>query len=527
MDKKLARKPHERSTHYSSSLVSKMRNASTLNYCPDAGSKHRLEMYQKNLCCTRYNDVTGGFDDQLYELLMKYAYDQHYIEDIRQYLDGLKDEDGYRFSRSIKVYSDSEAAMARFIEPNYSPFRWNKNYQSALEDLKSYFRRFKLRPISYSSDDDIRNFLPKTDTHSGSYYLLTGNRSKGDNMEGIFKTFSQAKRKALEVGSFQQPVLISFRTQASGEFNDLTGDKTNDFSRKLRVVSMISLLSIVNEMQFSVPFQRLMANWNKYAGGKNDHDIMSRLWYLRGTYDYYVSIDYSAFDQTISAWLLEDAFSIIRECFILDDEEESLFNIMVQDLIHKDFILSEGVLHSDRGLPSGSMFTNIIDSIVNALVITTYLYSNHLKGDMITMGDDNIIYTKEKIDLSNLETYIRKNFGMDVSAKKSSEGTKYDDPEFLSRFWTKGGVWRQPNIVLSRMMFPERFRRYKDPNIDCTPEEVLYAYILTYPLGMYKILCVGDFLRDNPNLRSGNILERVDSRYVPGILAYTREYLAA
>lgn len=509
-------------THYSSEFSSKMRKVDYLHNCLSTGSKNRLTRYRKNLAVS-HGVSKPLFDDQLIDLLSEYVYDKKDLERTLNYLNSLKDDKGRLFSRNLKVYSESEDAMIRFTDSDHAPFRWNEHYQKSLQELKDEVSRFKLKPLVYHSDDDVRLNLPKTDTHSGYYYIISGKKQKGDNMEGIFKAYQIEKERALIEGTFNEPILIAFRTQASGEFND-DGTTTNTCKHKLRVVSMISLISLINELRFSKPFQEAIQSKMWYTGGKDEKAINAIITNWRSKYKYYLSIDYSSYDQTQSSWLIEDVASVMKCAFQFDnDEDEKLFDIMVHDVIHKDFIVSEGVVHSDKGLPSGLMDTNLWDTIAGILIAKTFLSAKRIKGEMMGCGDDNIIFISDQVNLDELATYIHKNFGMDVNADKSSCGKTSEDPEFLSRYWTVHGPWRHPHQLISRMAFPERFREY---NNEVTPAHVLYAYLLTYPRGMLELINVSAFVSRYSFIRN-SVLNKVDHRYLPGILAYQREYISA
>jgi hypothetical protein len=278
-------------------------------------------------------------------------------------------------------------------------------------------------------------------------------------------------------------------------------------------------------MTFSMPIQKYMSNVDYYAGGKSPEVIAPILGPWSRKYRQFLSIDYSSYDQTISSWLIEDAFSVLAEAFHFPSENDyfyNLYQVVVHDFIHKDFILNEGVLHSDRGVPSGSMFTQIIDSIVNILVARTYFISINEECRMMTMGDDNIIFFDSDISIEDLGSYIRKNFGLIVKTEaKSVAGlTKSDPIWFLSRVWKDSGQWRHPNSLLSRLLFSERRRNYSD---QVTPNHVVYAFILTYRLGMDQLIDTGRFMREHPIAKS-YIEDVVDSRFLPGALAYIREY---
>lgn len=507
-------------TNYSSELTDKMRSTDILENSLSVGSKNRLRQYKTNLSVTR-GKYQPEYDKDVESILLEFAVNKQQMMEEIQYLKNLKDDSGIPFSRNLKIYSTTQDAMSRFASSDYTSFRWNENYRKSLKEMKEEFSKLHLKPLIFMSDDDIRDSLPKKDTHSGYTWIETGYKEKGDNLEGIYQKFSLEVKDAISKGSLNKPILIGFRTQASGEYED-NGERTNHCKHKLRVVSMIDLIQIVLELQFSVPIQKYLGNSEYYAGGKSEKSISSIITKNRLKYNRFLSIDYSSFDQTISSWLIEDAFSIVRSAFVMTTFQQEMFDLMVHDFIHKDFILNEGILHSDKGVPSGSMFTQIIDSLVNVLVIKTFF--KHLKEEvsMITMGDDNVIFSNSSVSLEDLASYINKNFGLIVKVdEKSSQGySRKQDVKFLSRYWTWYGEWRHPNQLLSRLLFPERHRVYD--NI-IGPQHVIFAFILTYGLGMYKLIDTGRFTYKYP-ISKGFVMNNVGSRYLPGAMAYIREY---
>lgn len=512
-------------THYSDSMIAKMRNTEYLANSLSVGSMNRLKQFQNGVMATRgLNDT--GYDKELVDLTLKYAWKPEQCKASLKYLKSLVDDEGNSFSRNLRVYSKTEDAMARFTSSNHQSFRYNRNYQFAKNNLIKRLSRSKLKPISIECDDDIRRYLPKTSTHSGFTYILSGKKTKGENIDGAFSTFEAKVNHAIEINqpSLNSLILIGFRTQASGEFDD-DGNITNEFKRKVRIVSMVDLISIVNELQFSIPIQQMLSLEMFYAGGKDLSRIGSIISHYRAHYQSFVSIDYHSFDQTISDWLIEDAFDVLHHCFpTLSEKQEFMWKIMVNDFIHKDFVVGEGILHSDKGVPSGSMFTQIIDSIVNYLVVATYFNHLNVKSDMICMGDDNLIFIRmndNQFSLEDMASYIGKRFGLEIDiSDKTNFGNVRKDPTFLKIRWTNWGRWRAPNQLLSRIAFPERARRY---NKEVTPAHVLLAYCLSYPAGMRQLIDESKFRMDYP-ITAKDVENLVDGRYIPGVLAYLKEY---
>ena len=489
---------------------------------PSPGSTKRLSRYYKSLS----RDVDGVvFDDQVRDLVLQYAWRPKEVESEIGYLNELTSPEGNRFSRSHKEYSKIREGIIRFSEDNFTSFRWNANYRKALKDMVDYYSSFHLEPLQYYTDDDIKDALPKLGTSAGYTRIITGLSKKGDNLVNANANFQVAVDAALRSGTFGMPILVAYRTQASGEYTD-DGKRTNSFKQKTRPVSAVALPVIIAEMKFSKPFQEMYGKQNIYCGGKDDLDINAILQNGRSKFNQCVSLDYSHYDQSISNWLIEDAFSVVRHAFYsMSPKDDALWDVVMHDFIHKTFLLPDGEVRSSKGVPSGSMFTQIIDSLVNELMIRTAMYSLGVKDynyQMQIMGDDNLIMYLDPEDLADkICSYITHNFGITVNMDKTSHHSTKESPEFLSRIWKPSGIWRHPFTLLSRMLFPEKFRPYASGRAN--PYDVLYSYCLAYPLGMAELMDVCRFKQDAIEKRGSSLVTSSD--YHTGFIRYREQYL--
>lgn len=486
-----------------------------------AGSKRNLLDYCKRLRAD-YDKVI--FDDQVLGVMNQYAKKPIQVEQVRQWCNQTN------YNQSTKQYSQIVLQLERFAQADYTSFRWNQNYQEAKAILSNYFSKASLMPLCYSSDQDIVDALPKKTTHSGWTYVETGRKRKGDNLEDIYKRFSDEVSQAIENGTFNKPILIGVRTQCGNVYND-EGERIFDdvgkpaqAKHKTRMVSMIDLNIIIAELIWAKPLQEFLGihtAW--YAGGKNDKLIEAMIVDYRSKHKYWLSLDYSKYDQSISSWLIRDAFEIISHAFV-KLQYPQLWNVIIDDFIHKTFIDGEGkIWESHKGVPSGSMFTQIIDSVVNMLMILTFMIS---KGKTFSdfksliMGDDNLIFADgvKKVEIC---TYLQKNFGIEANVTKTVDGDSRDEsPEFLSRQWRIEGPYRHPNILICKLLFPERFRDYSLQGV--TPEMIFYSYCLAYRRGMIEAFDVDRFFKEHPTLRSEVGVK--GSEYLPGYLGYAYQY---
>lgn len=468
------------------------------------------------------------FDDKLKDVIQPFIRPGFPFREKIEDLNGLICSDGTVFSRSLYDPGKIMEALEEFSVENFKSFRYNRNYQLALEQLRKEFSRAKLKMLSFSNDQDVLDALPKTSTHSGFLYLLNGKKLKGQNLEGSYLESERLASNAKSSGNFGVPILIAHRTQGSAH-NEHTGEILDVGKHKTRLVCMVDMRQIVNELKYAKPLQNFISKcipW--YSGGKTPVELRNSIRSDFLSRKFWVSLDFSGFDHSLSDWLLEDAFSVIRAAFNECDEE--LFNIVCDSFIHKDFLLPGGkVKHSDRGVPSGSMFTQIVDSICNRLMLLTYLYAKcpyevlHSRSHI--MGDDHLLFTDVKIDYSDLSSYLKRNFGVTLNPDKcvdDSLGCK--GPWFLSREFRCDGEWRHPNVLLDRMLFPERRRPYFE-NPDVSPMDVIYCMIQMYPLGMKELIDLSAFYRAyNPSERK-KPLSKVDGAWLPGSYAYVRDYI--
>lgn len=496
--------------------------ALTIKDSLDAGSKRNLDRYCKQL---RAEDNEVIFDDRALKVMLKYAKDPSVVQDVRQWCNLTN------FNQSTKEYSQIVNQLERFAQEDYTSFRWNRNYQEAKALLIAQFRKANLKPLNYTRDQDLVDALPKKDTHSGWTYILTGRKRKGDNLEDIYNRFMIEVSRAKSEKSMNKPILIGTRTQCGNVFHEDGSKIYDEFGQptkakhKTRLVSMIDLHWILAELIWAKPLQKFMGEhvlW--YAGGKNDDWISNRITHLRSKFSNWISLDYSKYDQSISSWLMEDCMEIKRAAFP-NIGDGILWDITGRDSLYKVFIDGDGrIWVAKNGEPSGLMCTNMDDTIINKLMITTCMLAHGKKPEdfeCLIMGDDNLIFV-DGVDKKSICTYLRKNFGIECNETKSSQGnSRSDDPEFLSRFWTLSGPYRHPNILISKLLFPERFRDYDGKGF--TPEIVFYSYVLAYRRGMEEAFDVKSFLNDHSYSITNEMLIK-GREHLPGYLGYLYSY---
>lgn len=493
---------------------------------PMGGAIKRYHNYVNQISTFKGGDKPL-FDQNMSKFLDELAVDKKWFRSFEDYLAKLKDSKGIRFTRGYYQPDMIMVALEKFSRPNHKTFAWNRNFKEAVCWLQSKLRvsDLGLKALRYKNDDDIKLALPKDDTHPGLTRITHGYRTKKDLIEGSFEKFKAFINYGIKHDKLPRtPIMIGTRTQASGEVVD--GKLSNTCKLKCRLVSMICFFLILLERMFSFPFQDAFVKSNMFAGGKNDPELLSIIQNRRGNYKYWVTVDYSSYDQTISDWLIRTAFNdIIKPCFKFRDEVESkLFELMVDRFINKEFLINENkTVISHKGVPSGSMWTQIIDSLVNLIMVKTYCLSKGIEFEMICMGDDNIIFSNVEINLEDMKSYFNRNFGIELNPEKCARGDSTVPCQFLSRNWYGDKVYRCIYELVSRMLYPERFRDYKKGLVKT--ELLLYSYFYMSRSTVSKHFMMSKVFNEFPNLNKD--FKNVSSRYLPGSYAYLRDYVNA
>lgn len=424
------------------------------------------------------------YDKRAVKALMKYVTDKKHAMATLNYLRSLTNDKGERFCRSSGHYSDMRAQFDNFAKREKGNFTWSLNFRRAQRIVEDRYSQAKLKVLEYNSDADIKDAVDDWSTSAGweqIVYFKQGVSKKKDLLPQVYSRYREEEEQALRVGSFNKPILTSYRTQGSGAFTP-EGKPTGTWKSKKRAVNMVDMFVVIAESKFGDPLNRFLTSYPYSAIGKNDDDIANILNKLRMQYPGYISLDYSKYDSTIPSWLIHAAFQVLRMAFVdMSEKDSNLLDVIEEDFTYKWVLTGEGFEYYTHGNPSGSKLTSIINGICNELITESWLSAFKVNGQYMIMGDDNIIYTNMLLTpdtVYSVGTYITHNYGIKVNHDKTTYGDSREDPEFLSRFWGHRYPYRTLEDLIMHIAFPERFRDYCDPDKALDPELIVFAYYL-------------------------------------------------
>jgi hypothetical protein len=275
----------------------------------------------------------------------------------------------------------------------------------------------------------------------------------------------RAERLAADAAGFD-PYLVGRRVQPGA-----SGPKT-------RLVWMAPIATTIVASRFSKPISKRLARRRPFAYGLRQWDKSALVAGFRSRFRYVYSLDFSGFDASIPAHIIDDAFGLLATYLEMSDEETILFKRIQNDFIHSQLLTPEGEIYQvHKGVPSGNPFTSLIDSVVN-LIVVQYMWlrvtGNMIPGDSaLILGDDVIIARDERIPLSKLAKAAAE-LGFTLSVEKSEVARSYresdliesgqttnefsDQVYFLGHYWVNGRARRPMKEVLQRQVFPERHK---------------------------------------------------------------------
>lgn len=263
--------------------------------------------------------------------------------------------------------------------PSTRPADFDQAEESVFDWLYSTFGR--LHPYHYN---DIVEGL-KVNTSPGLYYRKLGFKTKRDVLEQRPNAirYQVHRLKSTKFG---------FRPKS---FVCVVDSTETENGIKNRVAWVYPLVICAAEAMFFEGFRRVIVatpDWvpapstmhNQYCGRTSK------------------SYDFKNFDSSVPRWLIEIAFDMIKAILDFDryapDDTgrigvpysgtslEQLFDRIVEYFVQTPFVSStgyEGV--SVGGIPSGSTFTNLVDTIVSRLILT---YMHGPRCSIKTYGDD-------------------------------------------------------------------------------------------------------------------------------------------
>jgi len=443
---------------------------------------------------------------------------------------GFSAEESPRSVYSVDKLFEALSGYAPHKVPNPEP---GAEYQHGIALAYSSFAR--------KSDEKVLHVLP---FNPETIVKITSNPSGSAGLTNYGCTKAESQTRALERGlqtldkvKQPEPCLAFKRTQFNGKTRLVWGYP----------YSMTAIEGLVAHPLLQLFKKRNTPMAFAIATGALGTKLRVASYHKEWAY----SLDMSQFDATISSELIHIAFKILRTWFDSQEVEPvsgktvgEIFDLIEYYFIHTTIVMPDGNIYigKDHGVPSGSYFTQMIDSVVNVIIggaISSKFNLHVSKREVFVLGDDLMMWSNRKVDLDKIAEYASSAFHVKMHGSEKSNLYHYDETvHYLGRDWEDGLPSLSEDEVLKRMVYPETYRVYDKDSVkrERQVKMMLLAYAATYKSAWriaYKLLDPSD--RNihrgcantdvNTYLDHGTSQGEVDPRHLSGLERYRRKYI--
>lgn len=177
------------------------------------------------------------------------------------------------------------------------------------------------------------------------------------------------------------------------------------------------------------------------------------------------SVDFAAFDASIKYQYIICAFDFIKSCFAPD--YNSLISYVCERFYTISIVTPSGLYRGKHGVPSGSTFTNEIDSIVQLGIALTLKFIS--RQSCLVQGDDGV-YSMLSENITEFEDAF-KYAGLKLEKSKSHISNNYImfcqllfHIDYINDNGHIGGIYSTYRAI-NRILFQERFVDFANSGI--------------------------------------------------------------
>lgn len=335
-----------------------------------------------------------------------------------------------------------------------------------------------VKPCVPLSDEDALFALPNN-TSAGYPYSKNNLPNKGDCKDKIMNDYKKGFNDVVKSKRFSIPCLAGLRLALARKPRN-----------KPRVVWVYPAVVQLSEAKYFMPLYSQLYNckyfsWNfSFLRGQ-----FEEIRYWLNSLPCHYGTDVSKFDSTVSAELLDVIFDWIMSKYALTWEQVNEFKAVRDYFINTPLWYQDRLFLKRRGVPSGSFFTQFVDSLVN-LAYQLYLARTILDCHYLTMeqifhfirvlGDDSLCGIKHKyadrfsLQKFTLAVQCLEESGIIMHPDKGYYFNQFfknflNEPEFLGFSFKLNCVYTYPllsksqDLVYAQCLFPES--KEKDPGM--------------------------------------------------------------
>jgi hypothetical protein len=237
---------------------------------------------------------------------------------------------------------------------------------------------------------------------------------------------------------------------------------------KFRQINVTPMLNQGSEMIFFKPFFDHFEKFrtSPYCFGNTFVDLSKRISKIREFNDYYIEMDFVAFDQSINNELLSLFYKWTKTHLKISNFSYNLlYEAIVEYNLFASIVTSEDgetvVVDKTASLLSGSVSTNFCGSFINLFVFLYYMESRKIDISTLNiniLGDDCLIGLNSKVSIKDMSIFFKNKFNLDLSQEKSVFGyTNVEYFHFLGYDINEFERILDIDLVIKQLIVSERF----------------------------------------------------------------------
>lgn len=374
----------------------------------------------------------------------------------------MKDESQESILKTFDAWFEPQAEnltqelkdLEQLNRSKFGPRSIQKDWEERKESVYDYFKvkdvNLDLHMVKPLSQGRLRPYSP-----SNAIKLLKNNTSSGlpfMKRKGLVKDETLSSFDSLLQRN--DPCVMFTRTQEAG---------------KTRAVWGYPIADTLEEMCYYKPvleYQRSLPWRSAVVSPETVDEAITKLINKAQTMKMkLVSMDFSAYDASVTPQLQEYAFAYIKDLF--QNSESSRIDRIAERFATIGLITPDGVLEGPHGVPSGSTFTNEVDSLAQYVIAC----NNESLVDLETIqiqGDDQASCSKDPEQL--FEAFEK--CGLEVNREKSYVSDKHI--VYLQNLYSEDYRDEEGQIrgiyplyrALGRLVFMERFNDFSEYEIE-------------------------------------------------------------
>nr|AXF84302.1 RNA-dependent RNA polymerase [Nigrospora oryzae partitivirus 1] len=388
-----------------------------------------------------------------------------YVRESLKLFDRQLYEDVRGFTRRPQGTPGMYTSLAKFGGEKCGFDSLSASQQSSMRrSIAKAKRAFKL-PYQRDPLDwhEVGQFL-RRDTSAGSTFMGS---KKGDVMEEIYHEarWLGHRMKQDGKGSFN-PSKMRFPPCLAGQ----RGGMSERDDPKTRLVWIYPAEMLVIEGFYApLMYQDFMNDPNSpMLNGKSSQRLYTE-WCcgLREGETLY-GIDFSSFDTKVPAWLIRVAFDILRQNINFDtwqgkpvskkDKQKwrNVWDGMIWYFINTPMLMPDGrMFRKYRGVPSGSWWTQMIDSVCNYILIDYFADCQNVEiRNLKVLGDDSAFRSNDQFDL-DVASKDAEPTGMIIKPEKCDKTKDPANFKLLGTHYRGGHAHRDDIEWFKLVLYPE------------------------------------------------------------------------